>query len=234
MKSILKKSRTIVGLVQDLRFARSAYRHRGRKAAIRSYLDQAEKPCLHIGAGHAALPGWLSTDIASDDPNVVYLDAIKIFPMPDNSFEYIYCEHMIEHVPHDDASRMLQECRRVLKPGGVLRVATPDLAFILSLYNNHCEDAKKYMEWMTAKYLPNQLEARAPFVINNAFRNWGHQFLYDAATLEQSFRDAGFTEFVRERYHESQHAALRGIERHGINVGNEPIAMYETLICEAS
>ena len=89
------------------------------------------------------------------------------------------------------------------------------------------------MEWITEKYLPNQQEAKAPLVINNAFRNWGHQFLYDAETLERSFRDAGFDEFVRERYHESRHGALRCIERHEINVGNEPMAICETLIYEA-
>jgi predicted SAM-dependent methyltransferase len=51
----------------------------------------------------------------------------------DNTFDYIFSEHMIEHVDHDGAVAMLRECYRVLKPGGTICMATPDLAVIVGL-----------------------------------------------------------------------------------------------------
>jgi hypothetical protein len=71
-------------------------------------------------------------------------------------------------------------------------------------------------------------------VINNAFHAWGHQFLYDAETLEIDLRAAGFNEVTRESYNESRHPHLRQIEKHGVNARSEEMAMLETFILEAS
>ncbi len=233
MKSWLKQSQTLVGLSRDLRAIRDAHL-RGQRSAIQDYLAKSSSPKLQIGASNGSLPGWLSTDIRPSGEEVIYLDATKPFPFPSASFDYIHCEHMIEHISQRDGLNMLKECRRVLKPGGVLRLATPDLAFILGLYQNASEDQKKYVEWVTAKFLPEQTEAKASLVINNAFRAWGHQFIYDAENLEQALRKAGFTEIVREKYNQSRHEPLRGIEKHGLNVGNEQMAICESLVFEAA
>jgi len=50
--------------------------------------------------------------------------------------------------------------------------------------------------------------------MNKAFRGWGHQFLYNEQTLTECLRDAGFETIEAQRYGESRHDALRGIERH--------------------
>lgn len=46
-------------------------------------------------------------------------------PYADNTFDLIWCSHVIEHLP--DPLHLLSECLRVLRPGGVLVIRTPDL-----------------------------------------------------------------------------------------------------------
>jgi predicted SAM-dependent methyltransferase len=235
MKAILKKSKAVLGLRDDLRFLRYNYLS-GRKSTIARYLASAKVPSLHLGANRSHIPGWLETDIEPLDSETIYLDATKAFPFASATFVYIYSEHMIEHLPFSAGLDMLKECRRVLKADGVLRVATPDLAFILNLFPNPGNDGRSYMRWMAKTFMADTASAEiTPIsIINNAFRSWGHQFLYDAHTLESSLREAGFAKVTRLKYNDSTHKHLRNIERHGINIGNVEMAILETMIYEAS
>jgi hypothetical protein len=52
------------------------------------------------------------------------------------------------------------------------------------------------------------------FNLNKAFRGWGHQFLYNAAALEATLREAGFALIERSAYGESAHPELRSLEKH--------------------
>jgi predicted SAM-dependent methyltransferase len=54
-------------------------------------------------------------------------DATKSLPVAPESFEWVYSEHFIEHIPQQMAVEWLKEVRRLLKPGGYLRLSTPDL-----------------------------------------------------------------------------------------------------------
>lgn len=235
IRASLKKSKAVMGLRDDVKTLRRKYLT-NQKAAIDNYLAGAKIPSLHIGAYRSHIPGWLETDIEPVDPGTVYLDATQPFPVASETFAYIYTEHMIEHVPFADGLSMLKECRRVLKADGVLRVATPNLAFILSLYSNPDADRRSYINWVAKTCMLGGSDAKVTTasVINIAFHSWGHQFLYDSETLESALRRAGFRKIDRLKYNESTHENLRGIEKHGIALGNVEMAVLETMIFEAS
>ena len=97
-----------------------------RNRPIAEYLNGPGLKKPQLGTSNNVLEGWLNTDIDLYHDPVVYLDATKRFPFDDNTFDYIASEHMIEHVEYEAAQVMLQECFRVLKPGGRVRIATPD------------------------------------------------------------------------------------------------------------
>ena len=132
---------------------------------------------------------------------------------------------------------MIRECRRVLMPGGVLRISTPDLAFLLKLHIDRGKDSIAYLDFIrhsgSLSNGPLQEEALPALVINNAFRAWGHQFLYDEPTLIGSLLQAGFLDVRRVQYGVSSHETLNGIERHGETIRNEEIARMESMIIEA-
>ncbi|MFZ2540639.1 MAG: methyltransferase domain-containing protein [Gallionella sp.] len=54
--------------------------------------------------------------------------------IPDNSIEYIYSSHFIEHLEHDDLIAHLCECYRILEMGGVLRLGVPDFQKVFRCY----------------------------------------------------------------------------------------------------
>jgi hypothetical protein len=66
-----------------------------RRRRIGAYLASADRPRLHLGAGPRLLPGWLNSDLVTGD---IYLDITRRLPLPDASLDYVYGEHVIEHV----------------------------------------------------------------------------------------------------------------------------------------
>jgi predicted SAM-dependent methyltransferase len=163
----------------------------------------------------------------------MYLDATKRFPFDSATFDYILCEHMIEHVAWREGLDVLRECHRVLKPGGTVRVATPDLEVLVSLHGrSQNETQARFIEWVTDRYLPQVGAYKAAFVINNSFHNWGHQLLYDGDLMEFAMRQSGFTNIKRCVFGESDDENLRGIESHGRNIGDDAMAAFETLVFE--
>ena len=98
---------------------------------IQKYLATNEVRRIHIGAGGNILPGWLNTDLEPQSQDIAYLDVSEPLPFPDGSIDFIFSEHLIEHLPHSVGAYHLRECFRALRPNGRVRVATPDLQFLL-------------------------------------------------------------------------------------------------------
>ena len=233
IRQVLNNSDAILGLHNDLRKIKNYLKR--NHSAVQQYLQSHSVRKLQIGSGSNHIPGWLATDIKPRSGVVAYLDAAKPFPMAEGTFDYVSSEHMIEHISWQEGLLMLRECLRVLKPGGVLRIATPDLAVLVGLYQEDRDAlADQYIEWITDHFLPDIGVYKAPFVINNAFRNWGHQFLFDGEVLEMAMSEVGLVNIVRCVPGESAHVDLRGIEAHGVAVGNEEMNAFETMVFEGT
>ena len=150
---------------------------------------------LHLGCGENLLPGWFNTDLIPR-PGVAALNVTEPFPFSSNSFEELFTEHMIEHIPYTDAASMLKECYRVLQSGGKIRVSTPNLAFLVALFEQKSELQKRYIEWSTERFIRWAPKPSSAFVINNFVRDWGHKFIFDEPTLRDAFATAGFVDIV--------------------------------------
>jgi predicted SAM-dependent methyltransferase len=187
---------------------------------------------LQLGAGQSRLEGWLNTDlVASRD--VVYVDATRRFPFADGQFTYVFTEHMIEHVPFGQGCHMLSEIYRVLRTGGKVRIATPDFGFLLRLCREQIsQQEQEYIAWAIRTLRPD-LPAGPVSVVNNFFRDWGHQYIYDQQTLSQVLSNCGFGNIVRCEVGQSSEPALSGLERHGELIGDSNNRL-ETLVIEAT
>lgn len=189
--------------------------------------------CLELGAGgDRARAGWLTTDLNAG-AHAAELDAAKPFPLPSRSFDFVFSEHMIEHIPFDKGQLMLRQCFRVLKRGGVLRLATPALSFLLHLFSqDRSEREDRYIRWAVASFVPSAPEPLPSFVINNFMRAWGHQFIYDRPTLRHALGAAGFRHIVECEIGQSEHPELRGLE--STERLPERFLELETMIFEAT
>lgn len=87
---------------------------------------------LTDGDGGQSVPG--SAVLVNDRLLYLQQDATVHFPLADASFDWIFCEHLIEHLQPTGALSMLREFQRLLRPGGVIRISTPDLGLFAAGY----------------------------------------------------------------------------------------------------
>ncbi|OGO25514.1 MAG: hypothetical protein A2W33_05765 [Chloroflexi bacterium RBG_16_52_11] len=233
-----------------------------RNDLIADYTRTEPVKKLHIGAGSNRLEGWLNTDLIPETPDILYLDATVKLPFVDSTFQYVYSEHMIEHVPYKGALTVFREAYRILQPGGKIRVSTPDTVKIVSLLSlQKSAGDRKYIAWSAGeliglyykeksrlqerrpewdidlehikKFYPDIEVDPAPFVVNILFRGFGHQFLHTEQTIRALLEDAGFIDVVRYTPGVSDDDQLRGLESHGVVIG-EDMNSYESMVFEAT
>ena len=237
MRSLLKKSRFLTGLVKACRALKDDLRvlrwSRAQAGQIARYNAAHAVRKLHVGCGHNILDGWLNADIAPSHPGVIYLDATAPFPIASASFDYIYSEHVIQHFPFRAGLAMLSECCRILKPGGVLRLSTPNLLQLVSLLTErHGAAQTEYTRLVSDKYIPENSGHLPAFVVNNFFWDFTHQFVHDPESLRHALRRAGFTQIDTVPIGGSTDGNLARLEHHGSIVG-DTINEFETMIFEA-
>jgi predicted SAM-dependent methyltransferase len=191
----------------------AARRIAGTDAVIAErYRASATCPKLQIGGGPRRLDGWLNADIEPAG-DILYLDATRPFPLRDGEFQFVFSEHMVEHVEFAGAQAMMRECHRVLRPGGTLRVVTPNLAVVAALVADcRSEAQQQHYDHFLRHFIPAGHPATKASAANAFFRSWGHRFIYDEATLRQLLESAGFAEVVRRPIGQSDHPELTGIE----------------------
>ena len=208
-----------------------------RNRLITQYLKSHPVAKLQIGCGPYLLGNWLNTDISlkACKKGAIYMDAGEQFPLPDESIDFIYSEHLVEHLTYRQIINMLHECRRVLKPHGIIRIATPDLRFLLDLYRNPSSERNvRYIRWSAeGGGGGGALPASPVFVINKFHTAWGHRIIYDYESLAMLLGSCGFSQISRYGIGESQHADLQDVERHYLSIPYDYYSL-ETFIVEAS
>lgn len=121
-------------------------------------------------------------------------DATAPFPLPDDFLQFVFSEHFIEHISQEEACQWLSEMYRVLRPGGLIRLSTPDLGIYCRGYvdpdkaflNAHHE----VLQQLSDKPVPKR---PAP-LINQIFYLFGHRFIYDFEELQWMLQGAGFNQ----------------------------------------
>lgn len=200
---------------------------------MQSYLSSHSVRKLQIGAGGMNYRGWLNTDIEPSDVEV-YLDATKPFPLPDGSIQYIFGEHVIEHLSYEDGLAMLRECYRVLSAGGKIRLATPNLLKYSQLFQNpKTEEVTRYLEekvkwhgWPPSAHPESQ-------ILNFELHSFGHKFVYDPATLSDSLAQAGFGHIAPFPPGVSDDPQLQGVEARHQDPALRSLNDYETMVLQA-
>jgi predicted SAM-dependent methyltransferase len=157
---------------------------------------------LHLGCGDNLLPGWSNVDFNSW-AGVIEHNLTRPLPLKAESVEFIFTEHFIEHITRDEALALVKDCYKVLKPGGVLRISTPNLKTIVAQY---LEEPKE--EWKDWDWRPETTCQ----MLNGSVRLWGHQFIYDFEEINLLLHKAGFEKVQQVAWRESSYEALKGLE----------------------
>lgn len=94
---------------------------------------------LNLGCGSTFDPRWVNCDFAPSAAGIRRFDASMPLEFQTESVDVVYSSHMLEHLAPEKARAFLAECRRILRPGGILRLAVPDLEGIARAYLRELE-----------------------------------------------------------------------------------------------
>jgi len=161
------------------------------QSPIAGWLNYDNSPSIRLAKLPQALIKLIGKLKLLDSQSIAYIrfcrangirhcDATRHIPWPDASVEAIYSSHMIEHLDRDDADMFLREARRVLRPGGVIRLSTPGLKNLVAAYASD-GDGDRFIESMfTCVDRPRSLLARLRDVFTGPRH---HLWLYDQDSL---------------------------------------------------
>jgi len=136
--------------------------------------------------------------------NIIVRDVRKKFPFKDDSIDYIYSSHLIEHLTKDQANKMLEECFRVLKIGGLIRIATPDLEILTRKYIDDLEN--KISHCPSEKFLDilGVFQNKESSLLIKIFDHSQHKWIYDYNSIYILLDSIGFSKIEKKSYQEGQ------------------------------
>lgn len=192
-----------------LRVAAKQLVPKARRSAARRVLTEAIRPLerrkaarieaetsplrLHLGSGGEHKDGWVNVDFVGDPVELSWNLAHGI-PFSDGSAEEVFHEHLFEHIPLRAGVGLMDECFRVLRPGGILRVGVPDAGELTKSYAGDGE----YVEALHPDRPTRLLGVQELFYWHD------HVTMYDEETLAMVFRAGGFPDPVKKAYGETE------------------------------
>ena len=152
---------------------------------------------VQVGCGpHNIMADWWNVDIRPFPGIDQVMDVTK--PWPFNGLEYVYGEHFLEHLSLEGAIAFLNNVWKSLKLGGVIRLSTPSLEWVLSTHFNLSETNP-------------QRRIDSTFSMNRAFHGWGHQFLYSKDFLQSLLDNLGWQKVVLAEQRKFRVNKVRGV-----------------------
>ncbi len=122
--------------------------------------------------------------------HILHANALAL-PLADGQVAVLYSCHMLEHLDHRAAVLFLREARRLLKPGGIIRLVVPDLEKMVLDYTRH-RDGNAFLEQTLLLCAdPRTFREKAAFLLSG---HRGHKYLYDAQSLCRLLTEEGFVD----------------------------------------
>jgi predicted SAM-dependent methyltransferase len=189
-------------LWNEIRVAARTARSRRRFRA----LDGRRDLLLHLGCGGEIKPGWINVDLAparSVRRTVRRLPAGTLFfeydlrrgevPLPDGSCARVYSSHFFEHLDYETGVRLMRDCHRVLRPGGVFRAALPTFR---AMFRAYLDGDAGYFEGVALADVRPEVEPETATLLDHVqygvYQYGEHKCLYDEDKLCRVLKRLGF------------------------------------------
>jgi len=161
-----------------------------KKIQTLEYLNVGCSSNIHEGYIHLDYNWHYKLDICWDINKLPY-------PLKKKSLKGIYSEHCLEHITLNSFKRNIEEFYRLLAPGGTIRIVVPD--------------GEKYVNWYldiksgkVRQALYGELEPTPMMNLNDIFRNYGHQYIYDFETIALILNNFGFIDIKKEKFRQGR------------------------------
>lgn len=172
---------------------------------------------LNLGSGSQTIVGWDNLDISGH--GTVKCDLRQPLPYSNQSISFIYSEHFIEHLDEVDGFNLMQECFRVLIPGGKLRFSCPDLRQFVEAYLHWDKETQpdkvnftngvNYLNYATLGESRGDIKYLS--LITNS-QDHGHRYHYDENEMRRKLTAVGFQDIIRCQWNQGPTPELRNLE----------------------
>lgn len=178
-----------------------------------------EKIKIQFGCGNHKLNNWVNLDLPECDVTLP-------LKFQDQSVDFVFHEHLIEHLDEVDGFNFMNECYRILKQGGVMRVSCPSIDGFIKAYQNWEGLSEEYKKEHgnkssffnnatlreSANYIGKKIEPSGKISQISNSDGW-HKFLYSESDISEKLTTIGFKKIVFCQKHQSEHQDLVKLER---------------------
>lgn len=153
---------------------------------------------VELGAGGRTMPGWVSIDNSTDAAIHCDISVVGV-PFQDGGVDEIYSSHFFEHLSYPNPMTFVfSECMRVLRPGGVFKIAVPDASIYIRAYMNKEDFPEVIPVYKPAFFFNTPIDS-----INYiAYMAGEHKHMFDMENLLQVMRQAGFVDVAERSFEE--------------------------------
>jgi predicted SAM-dependent methyltransferase len=182
---VARSPKVVINLARGIRHME---RLGASRLIVRKLLKSGDPIKLELGSGKKrGANGWTTLDRTPGCD--LYCDLAKGIPFPDQSVTAIYSSHVFEHLTYKEAQILLDECLRVLIPGGKFSICVPNARLYLSAYvNNRDITDERFFEYRPAYNRTTRMD----YVNYVAYMDGEHKYMFDEENLVYILRQKGF------------------------------------------
>ena len=147
--------------------------------------------------------------------NIKYGDIVKGLNVSKNTYDGIYCSHVLEHLSYYDLKTSLKNTYEYLKPGGIFRIVLPDLEILCREYLNEVnkKNSKGSLKFMNNSLLGVTERKRGlKQILTNMIGNSKHLWMWDYYSLSDELREVGFSDIRRCEFNDSSDEMFLKVE----------------------
>ena len=149
---------------------------------------------LHLGCGKKYIPGFKHVDLQNFEHIDFNTSVDNLDFADDNSADLIYASHVLEHFGRNEYKNVLKEWFRVLKPGGVLRIAVPSFDAVIEYYTKHDDNLELFLGLLVGGQKVGEYDY--------------HKMVFDQKLLTKSLKEIGFSKVNKYDWRTTEHAPV--------------------------
>lgn len=160
---------------------------------------------LHLGCGGELKPGWINVDldgrplrraIRRSPTGTVFIpyDLRRgSVPLPDGCCDIVYSSHFFEHLEYHDGVRLMRDCHRLLRPGGIFRSSLPAFR---AMFRAYLDGSAAYFDEVPLESVRPDVESNTATLVDHL--NYGvyqygeHKCVWDEEKLCRVLEGIGF------------------------------------------
>ena len=183
------------------------FKHKMSKLKIRRLLINQKDILLEVGAGNKkGCNGWLTIDMTRRCD--LFWDLRKGIPFPDESVSKIYSSHFFEHLTFKDGQRFLDECLRVLLPGGTFSICVPNARLYIEAYLKSELDTDVFFGFKPAYNNTTKID----YVNYTAYSDGQHKYMFDEENLIHILNEKGMKNVRLREFDQNLDSKVRDFE----------------------